>query len=67
MLALDLGDVAEFPFIDPPDAQEHCRRVPAAVRAGGDREAGGRRKAERPEGGTRKAERVELTLDGPGG
>ena len=33
MAALDLGDIADFPFVDPPDSPQHQRRRPAAGRA----------------------------------
>ena len=37
MAALDLGVVADFPFVDPPDVTERGRRPAAARRARGDR------------------------------
>jgi len=74
MLALRLGDVAAFPFIDPPDPKSIADGFNllfelGAIQEGGDeKREGGRRKGEvgrgKGEGGGRKAEegqRAELT------
>ena len=71
MLALDLGDVAAFPFIDAPDHRSIADGLNLLFELGAINE-GGRRKAEggseKREGGRRKAEeggkRFELTETG---
>jgi ATP-dependent helicase HrpA len=71
MLALDLGDVAAFPFIDAPDHRSIADGLNLLFELGAINE-GGRRKAEggseKGEGGRRKAEeggkRFELTETG---
>ena len=70
MLALNLGEVAEFPFIDPPDPKSIADGFRllfewAGKAVGRGKGEGGRRKAEGGKGGGRKAEGgVELTSIG---